>query len=239
MAPTGVHGLIGLGLAWKVKHPGAKVGVAWGSLLPDMDLLAAPLVLLLTQDEKATASVHRTWTHSLLVIGAIALLALALRARKHRGAPFAGGVALGMGVHVFADLFYIAGVPLLYPLSRQEYWVVPPLYSSAIDFNAYNPTFELITALDFMGEAVFYLAVFHLLRGEKTPWRRVLPLAAGANLAIYTGFAWLSTQGLPLNTFMVGAYIPGLAFLALSTTLPLWVRGRIGRMGGPKATAPA
>lgn len=78
------------------------------SKLPDLDM--------------ALRLPHRRQTHSLLVIGAIAMAVAFL------SVPAAAGVLLGAGTHSLADACTRDGVSLWWPLARQKVHLLPRGY---------------------------------------------------------------------------------------------------------------
>ena len=72
MPPTGAHGLIGLLIAGKINSRSGKIGVAlgfaWGSVFPDLDLILSILAFILTQDRDFTIYMHRSVTHSIVIM---------------------------------------------------------------------------------------------------------------------------------------------------------------------------
>ncbi|MFX0185322.1 MAG: metal-dependent hydrolase, partial [Candidatus Hodarchaeota archaeon] len=70
MPPTGFHGIIGLLLCSRIdpKHKFLRIGLVWGSVLPDLDLLGSAFIFILTLNTDLALAFHRSVTHSLIVM---------------------------------------------------------------------------------------------------------------------------------------------------------------------------
>jgi len=75
-------------------------------------------------DLDALLHVHRSMTHSLLVV-VVPILALALFLKSHR--RFLALAYLSLASHIFLDLF-VAYTPILWPLTPYSYWVKAACY---------------------------------------------------------------------------------------------------------------
>ena len=72
MAQAGIHGLVGMAVRkWTPKKEWLMLGIVFGSMLPDMDALA---VAYATLSGKDTHGLHRTWSHSILLILGLVLV---------------------------------------------------------------------------------------------------------------------------------------------------------------------
>ncbi|MHA2305178.1 MAG: metal-dependent hydrolase, partial [Candidatus Hodarchaeales archaeon] len=123
MPPTGLHGLLGLFIASKIKpdHKYSRLGVVWGSVMPDLDLIGSVLIFIFTGGNiEVPIAFHRSITHSLILIALIFIIAfigryMALDKQKIYF-PFILGLSSGMFFHVILDMFYFSGVTLFWPL---------------------------------------------------------------------------------------------------------------------------
>ncbi|BBK38794.1 hypothetical protein STAQ_38720 [Allostella sp. ATCC 35155] len=116
------HALAGLVLARAADPSGTRPGTAAvlvvGSLLPDIDMVAALF------DPARAPLLRHTATHSLILLPAMAAgLAVAVRLA---GARAPGGhlfvlAATGIGLHILLDLLNAYGVALLFPLSDARF----------------------------------------------------------------------------------------------------------------------
>ncbi len=78
----------------------------FGSLLPDADFLV---------DWTLGTELHRTLTHSVIFVVIGFLGAYFIFRKSHERRIIAGALAMGIGTHLFLDMFLSQGVPLLWP----------------------------------------------------------------------------------------------------------------------------
>jgi membrane-bound metal-dependent hydrolase YbcI (DUF457 family) len=119
MPQMGLHMTLGLlGTTARSRIPrGARTGFVIGSILPDLDFLL--LIPIYSFDRDLALSLHRSFTHSLLVVAGIALMAFLLRLSNTPSSSTLLGCALGMVVHDVLDVFmWFAPVGLLWPFGE-------------------------------------------------------------------------------------------------------------------------
>jgi membrane-bound metal-dependent hydrolase YbcI (DUF457 family) len=141
MPPTGFHGLLGLLIAGKMNQEETKVGVAFGSVFPDLDLLGSM---------------------SLILIGGILITTLRTT-NSFRGRSFTFGLVLGMVIHATLDLFYLDGVALFWPFQAMEDRVILLNYT----FDELSKNFEITNwttklkqfAFGLIGITIIFLAI--------------------------------------------------------------------------------
>jgi hypothetical protein len=113
MAQAGIQGIVGMAIRkWKPNREWLMLGIVLGNLLPDADNLVLAVV---TVTGLATEGLHRTFTHSLFTVIAIAFY-IGARATT---CPLWGSLGLGIGVlvHILLDLLiWFNGVALLWPI---------------------------------------------------------------------------------------------------------------------------
>lgn len=141
MVWTGLHGLIGTGVALATRRAilgdvgtrTMRFGIVWGSIIPDVDLLISIVIIAAGGNMQQALAPHRTLTHSFFTILALALIGLALWrtgwSRSAGGGLF--GIAVGMLLHVLFDLPYEVGVSFLWPLTSQRFglfWSLPGIW---------------------------------------------------------------------------------------------------------------
>jgi inner membrane protein len=135
------HALIGNLAVLALTHHAAPVLLAaatLGSLAPDIDktgslITTLPVIRWFTRPASAAVSAalrHRTGTHSLLALAALALGAWALQTFRVFEDPkgFAAGCAVflaGYLSHILADSLTITGVPFLWPYRTHEFSPLP------------------------------------------------------------------------------------------------------------------
>jgi membrane-bound metal-dependent hydrolase YbcI (DUF457 family) len=147
-SPLG-HGLVGVGLALAASQiTGARnplvlcAGAAIAGNLPDLDLL-----LLATG--QTVAEVHRQATHSLVVLGGLSVLGVAVWIVVTRRRPPKETVpwALALLAHPLLDVQTTSqvgggGIPLLWPIDSSRWGVPQPIYYSPA-LEAYRQPLEV------------------------------------------------------------------------------------------------
>jgi membrane-bound metal-dependent hydrolase YbcI (DUF457 family) len=117
------HAGIGLIAAapWLGSQPALALGLAAGSVLPDLDALARVF------GKRAFLRWHQTWTHALPVQAALSILAGGVaHAFGTEGFLLGAGLFAGQAFHTVLDFTNTLGVTLLAPLSRRRFcreWV--------------------------------------------------------------------------------------------------------------------
>ena len=162
MAQAGIHGLVGMAVRkWTPKKEWLMLGIVFGSMLPDMDALAVAYATLSGLD---THGLHRTFSHSLIVIFGLTLIIYLISAIAKR--PRIGNLGLGLGIgmvmHALLDLvIWFRGVEIFWPFFGEvNFWsgYTPPAWW-------YN-TFE--SAVEFLLIAVFFILLASLARKQGT-----------------------------------------------------------------------
>jgi membrane-bound metal-dependent hydrolase YbcI (DUF457 family) len=227
MVWTGLHGLIGTGIALatrgrtilgEVGTRTMRFGIVWGSLMPDVDLLISIVIIAAGGNMQQALAPHRTLTHSFFTILAIALFGLMLWrtgwSRSVGGGLF--GIAVGMFVHVLFDLPYEVGVSFLWPLVSQRFglfWSLPGIWA------------YLDQTLDFLFAAIFFYALYRLARKYQIRGRLLIPAATASLIAFLLMVAYDLTRPSANQWLLVYAGV-GLPFLILIMFLP-WLNRRI------------
>jgi len=227
MVWTGLHGLVGIGVALATRgrtvlgDDGTRTmrfGIVWGPILPDVDLLVSIVIIAARGNMQQALAPHRTLTHSLFTILAIALIGLLLWrigvSKSIGGGLF--GIAVGMFLHVLLDLPYEVGVSFLWPLTTQRFglfWTLPGIWA------------YLDQTLDFLFAAIFFYALHVLARNYKTHERLLIP-AAVASLIAFIGMVAYDLTAPSGDQWLLVYALVGLPFLILILTLP-WVNRRI------------
>ena len=236
MPPIVVHLFAGLAAAAVLSRYTTRKrelfwGMAFGSLIPDADLIISSLAYPFTSYE-TSEFIHRTFTHSLLFIGIIFLFAYlvdkglikSLRGKAVLFYAFGAGVL----VHTFLDPLYLIGVKILFPFSMAELIYTPWPYDAMSD-----ATKNILQGSDFATETITYLFVhFAAVKfGTVNRFTRLLFPLAFINLGIYATLTLLFYH-LPYSEFIVLVYIPGIFMIAISTLcIPLLGRRTFEAMG--------
>jgi membrane-bound metal-dependent hydrolase YbcI (DUF457 family) len=227
MVWTGVHGLVGIGIALatqgrtileEVGTRTMRFGIVWGSILPDIDLLISIVIIAAGGNMQQALAPHRTLTHSFFTILALALIGLLLWktaiSKSVGGGLF--GIAIGMFAHVLLDLPYEVGVSFLWPLTSQRFglfWSLPGVWA------------YLDQTLDFLFAAVFFYALHRLAKNYQMRSRLLIPAAVASIVAFLVMVAYDLTAPSASQWLLVYAGI-GLPFLLLILILP-WLNRRI------------
>ncbi len=121
---TAIGGLVGYALAPRVGMQ--PLTVALIGMLLGVGLIGPILGFLLLRLIRRATGGHRRLTHSLLLGGALAALALILwRARMPSAALVPAVLAWGQLLHLLGDLVTIKGVPVLWPISARDIRLLP------------------------------------------------------------------------------------------------------------------
>lgn len=166
MVWLGLHGLLGIGIAQLLarKKPfgvwlsgPSKYGFVLGSIAPDVDLIAS-IALVIAGAESSAVALHRSSTHSFIVIAGIILTGYVSGyvVRKSIQSVLMS-LGLGMFMHVLFDLPTPPGVSILYPITTARFGMF--LEKSSV--LAENVVF---VAVDFLFVAIFLYVVYLLTR---------------------------------------------------------------------------
>lgn len=168
-----------------------KWGLVLGNIIPDADFfLLGPTYFF---NSSLALSMHRTWSHSVLVQGVVCLLLLWLWARSdpaRRG--FVKGLWIGMLMHCAADvLMWFSGIDLLWPLGH---WGVPSRVDLWAWFTPPGWLSNLLGAFDYLAFALFfaYLARVAVQRGVDLDMVRRVRVANRALYGLLAVFTMLS-----------------------------------------------
>jgi membrane-bound metal-dependent hydrolase YbcI (DUF457 family) len=227
MVWTGLHGLVGIGIALatqgrtileEVGTRTMRFGIVWGSILPDIDLLISIIIIAAGGNMQQALAPHRTLTHSFFTMLALALIGLLLWktaiSKSVGGGLF--GIAIGMFAHVLLDLPYEVGVSFLWPLTSQRFglfWSLPGVWG------------YLDQTLDFLFAAVFFYALHRLAKKYQVRSRLLIPATVASIVAFLVMVAYDLSAPSASQWLLVYAGI-GLPFLLLILILP-WLNRRI------------
>ena len=163
MTMGGLHLLSGLVFASFIrneKYKKAKWGIVWGSIFPDIDIIASIIIFLFTGDLNSAIFIHRSVTHGFFAMGLVVLIGFVIsRTRTDFKWVFLFSLAfiLGLLTHTFYDLLdgYVA---IFAPFSYTRYSITgvtdPDLLVGSTFFKVYN-------ALDGMSDVIFYLLLWY------------------------------------------------------------------------------
>lgn len=216
MAQSGFHGILGLAVARAVGgrpseagssqaengeaskseiRKGLVFGFVLGNILPDADLL--PLAITFLFDSRLAMRMHRTATHSFVVIVPLMLLGwLFLRGRGK-------GVTLGLGIgaitHSVLDIFvWFSSVDLLWPLGS---WGVPSVVNLWAGIETGRIVGNFLGALDYLAFALYFSFLARMARARETdvdflPKLRLFTVLNLAVFAVYTVLSFVLSKGL-------------------------------------------
>lgn len=130
MPQAGLHGLTGMAArSIAGKREWLPLGIILGTMLPDMDNVAVAVATLAGAD---THGLHRTFTHSIFFVLAVALVfhLISLARRQPRWSHLGIGLGIGVILHILLDLLgWFNGVYILWPIDYElNFWrnVNPP-----------------------------------------------------------------------------------------------------------------
>lgn len=211
-------------------------GLVVGAVAPDADLVLSSLATAAAGfDTSVGKDLHRTFTHSVAMVAALALGAAVLWSARPRLAHLLAGSALGVAfLHVTPDLAYLVAVKPWAPFSLAEVGPYGPIVKERFT-DAQN---NAINAIDFLGESLSLLATWWLLRRIDHPgaFRRWLPWLAAVNAAIFLPLLVFVAPHVSYDAFLIWSYAPGFPFLVVMTILVPW-KGRDGFLAlGGQAT---
>ncbi|MBD3255195.1 MAG: hypothetical protein GF383_08890 [Candidatus Lokiarchaeota archaeon] len=160
MTTGGFHLLSGLAFASLLrgeKYRKAKWGIIWGSIFPDIDLIASVVIYLATGDFALSEYAHRTVTHSWSLLGMIPLVGLAISLAKPNFKwvlIFSISFTFGMFTHIIYDLLdgYVA---VLAPFSFERYSITHFSYERLLGATY----FKVWNSFDGMSDVLFYLPI--------------------------------------------------------------------------------
>jgi membrane-bound metal-dependent hydrolase YbcI (DUF457 family) len=210
MAQTGLHGIVGAYVSRAVVRGrkdaasgSAAFGFVLGSILPDADFFAVVAVFPFNP-HLAANYIHRTFSHSLIVITAIMLIGL-LATRRAKSRALVLGLGAGMLAHVMLDiLIWFSGVDLLWPLgffglpSKVNLW-------SWVRLTALEG--DLLAAADYAFLALFlgYLSVQAKRLGTDQSYLPVLSRLTWILVTVAAAFVVLAVV-LPEGLYQVAHY---------------------------------
>ncbi len=140
-----------------------KFAYVLGNLLPDVDFfLLGPIYLI---NSKVGVTMHRSFSHSIITIAAVAVLVYALCRSPHRRAV-AGGIGLGMLTHVVVDIFvWFSAVRLLWPLN---YAGIPATINLWASYQPPGWVSNMLGALDSAAIAFYFWYLLRIARRRGT-----------------------------------------------------------------------
>ena len=227
MVWTGLHGLIGLGIALATRghmmwdEDGTRtmrLGIVWGTILPDVDLLISIAIIAVGGSMQEAIAPHRTLTHSLLLILTLVIIGVSLWRTHVSPSVGAGlfGIAIGVLLHVLLDLPYEVGVSFLWPLLPERFgllWALPGIWA------------YIDQTLDFLFAGTFFYALHRLAKKYQTRERLLIP-AVAASVIAFLGMIAYDLTGPPQDEWLLIYATVGLPFLILILLLP-WINRRI------------
>ncbi|MDI6824979.1 MAG: metal-dependent hydrolase [Bacillota bacterium] len=215
MAQSGFHGIIGLygsralagsGAASAREKGDLKFGFVLGNIVPDVDLL--PLVLLYLYDSRLAMSMHRTFTHSLLMAAAVYFV---FAARRRPG--LALGLAAGMVLHDLVDVaVWFSGVDLLWPLGLLG---LPSTVNLWANLHIPGVVGSLLGAADYLAYGIYFVVL------RRAALRQETCLSFLPRLRLYTGLQWVLTAIFVVLALMLSHSLFNVLHYALFTLVML------------------
>ncbi|MFX0070908.1 MAG: metal-dependent hydrolase, partial [Candidatus Hermodarchaeota archaeon] len=136
-----------------------KWGLVWGSIFPDIDLIASIIWFLFTQDFDSAGFLHRSYTHGFFTMGLVLIVGqIASRTRSDWKwvSMFSIAFSIGMFSHVFYDLLdgYVA---VLAPFSFERYSITGFDFETALGATGV----KIWNAWDAMSDVIFFLTLWY------------------------------------------------------------------------------
>ncbi len=161
MAQAGIHGLIGTAVRKLTPvRLWLMLGIVLGNLIPDLDNLA---VAVATVMKRPTEGLHRTFTHSFLMVVAVMVIfyLVGVLTKQSRWTNLGVGLGLGILMHILLDLLtWFDGVQLLWPLPT---WVnLWGSYTPPVWFD------KLMMSTEFLFFALFFVGLAGIARKYST-----------------------------------------------------------------------
>ncbi|MFX1392803.1 MAG: metal-dependent hydrolase [Promethearchaeota archaeon] len=161
MTMGGLHLLSGLVFASFIrneKYKEAKWGIVWGSIFPDIDILASIIIFLFTWDLNSAIFIHRSVTHGFFAMGLIVLIGIIVsQTRKDsKYLLFSVAFAFGMLTHTFYDLLDWE-VAILAPFTFTRYSITGFNFQTSIE----DTYLKVWNALDGLSDIIFYLLLWY------------------------------------------------------------------------------
>jgi len=211
----GLHGLLGVGIVAFLarKKPfgvrlgdSSKYGFVFGSIAPDLDLVAS-IPLIIAGAESSAVTLHRSVTHSFIVIAGIILIGYVSGyvGRKSIQSLLIS-LGLGMFTHVLFDLPTHPGVSILYPITTMRFG----LFLGEFSMLAEN---VVLVAADFLFVAIFVYVIYFL--AEKVNSSRHVNLKAFiiSSLMVFLGLCAYALVCPPPKNLLVVHAVMGFPFL--------------------------
>jgi hypothetical protein len=166
MPQPGLHGILALATRKAFsKARGFATGLAFGSMLPDMDAYPQAFAFLVLGMDSGAAyrACHRTFTHTLFVPLALAIVVYALSTKASLRRLRAPGLGIAVGMALLHDVPDIVGwfhrVDILWPVWSLDLWGGARLPERAI---------SLFRASNFLSLALYFACLFWLAKRTRT-----------------------------------------------------------------------
>ena len=207
-----------------------RLGIMFGIIVPDIDLVFSVAIYLLTGSLEDAISIHRTVTHSFItytVILVLAMITTVAGLASERSFTFVVGLWIGTSIHIVLDLFYLSGVQVFYPFG--DFISLSPIAYE--NLSAFWQKFFL--GIDYLSDPIFFYIPLskeiERLQVEAHS-RRAKLLRFMTAYAIAINSALLSIgllSSIKVETFVLWVYIPDVWVLLFSIFSPLIYRKTI------------
>ncbi|MFW9899327.1 MAG: metal-dependent hydrolase [Candidatus Thorarchaeota archaeon] len=234
MTTGGLHILSGLIIASFIrneKYKKAKWGLVWGSIFPDIDLIATAIMFLITGDLEGSIYIHRTVTHGFFAMGLVLLIGVIIsRTREDLRwiSMFSIAFAFGMLTHTFYDLLD-GYVSILAPFIWTKYSITGSILgyqTNTIYITAFNDTgYKAWNAFDVMSDALIYLLLWYWATHKanipkEQKFSKILLIVALIGIAYFGVLFGLAFTDISVDMHLVLIYIVWiLLFLPFTTVL--------------------
>lgn len=228
-----------------VSNKWLKVGLVFGSVLPDIDVLVTVFLIIFSYFRGGTTDdfveiaelVHRSYTHT-LVFWVPSLLLLWLysflisfsqktTATTKHVVKFMIGICIGSIVHTLSDTIYLKGVKMMWPISNEVFFYeIPQLHLYHIYYYT-TYTQKMFFVLDHCSEILFYCILMMCCEMDNTKLFRLKILCYLQFSANGLCFLIDRITDMAFHNFVILLYFPGVTFLAISVLVPLFMASEI------------
>ena len=240
MTTGGLHILSGLIIASFIrneKYKKAKWGLVWGSIFPDIDLIATAIMFLITGDLEGSIYIHRTVTHGFFAMGLVLLIGVIISRTKEDLrwiSMFSIAFAFGMLTHTFYDLLD-GYVSILAPFIWTKYSITGSILgyqTNTIYISAFNDNgYKAWNAFDLMTDALIYLLLWNWATHKanipkEQKFSKILLIVALFGIAYFGVLFGLAFTDISVDMHLVLIYIVWILLFLPFTTILIHIKLR-------------
>lgn len=240
MTTGGIHILSGLVIGSFIrneKYKKAKWGLVWGSIFPDIDIIATVIVFLITGNIEGAVFIHRTVTHGFFAIGLVLLIGFLISRTKEDlkwVSMFSIFFTLGMLTHTVYDLLD-GYVSILAPFIWTKYSITGSILGyqrNTIYATAFNDTgYKAWNAFDVMSDGFIYLILWYWATHKtqiprEQRFAKILLIVALIGIAYFGVLFGLAFTDISVDMHLLLIYIVWVLLFLPFTTLLIHIKLR-------------